>query len=83
MFENLIDKKISEGSGLRIGDTLRQIDEDVDLISRVIGFDSDGCPFVRYTYVYYKSKEAKPHDPIEIGDVLPFPWSDPVEYKVT
>lgn len=86
MWEEFINYKIKKGSGLVIGDVLQNnIDNDkLVLKMKVIGFDDSGVPFVEYTKVKY-AKGIKPekgdHDAYVVGDILPFPWDNPLQYK--
>lgn len=85
-WRSFIDYSVEEGSGLKLGDILEQkVENQYQIKSKVIGFDKDGCPFVECIYVKYADgyvdERFKP-DAFEIGDVSPFPWSNPIEFKV-
>lgn len=85
---DLIDPEVQEGSELKIGDRLKIENEGRFSVNmRVVGFDSDGCPIVKYTKVVYAQGEKpdgeKEGDEFQAGDILPFPWSNPSQYKIT
>jgi len=86
-YSDLIDPEMKEGSKLKLGDRLLLENKDrFEARLRVVGFDASGCPFVKYTKVVYapgaKPDGRKVGDEIQAGDILPFPYSQPDQYKI-
>jgi len=83
---DLIDTEIKEISGLKLKDRLQIENNGCTAQMRIVGFDSSGCPVVKYTKVRYapgtKPDGRKLGDEFQAGDIMPFPWSNPEQYKI-